>query len=173
MAQCWVCINRVVQATSNVAVGCCIQCHVDACNGDGDRLQKSEFWCVVCLQWAVVDSSGLVTDLRPDDDTGPDGRTLRISDSATFTALAPRLNNSLQYELAEAGNIWAAGRADAVGERGVSVDLLRLATALAIRAVGGGGRMVELASSRNPATTLFMVHPALVETLAAYGPMIA
>jgi hypothetical protein len=175
MADCWVCANRVVLATSGVAVGCCIRCHVHACNDDGDRLQKSEFWCVICLQWAVVESSGLVTDARPvDADTEPGGYNLQISDSDAFTALAPRLTDSLRSELGEADYMWsvAAEDAAAVRGRGTNMDLLRLATALAIRAVGGGTRMVELANSRNPAT-LPMVHPVLVETLAEFGPMIA
>jgi hypothetical protein len=41
---------------------------------------------------------------------------------------------------------------------------------------GARGRRQALgfiANSANPATTLFMVHPTLVETLAAYDPMIA
>jgi hypothetical protein len=176
MANCWVCRNRVIQATDEVAVGCCIRCHVHACNDDGDRLQKSEFWCVICLQWAVVDGSGMVTGSRPGDhDTGPDGPTLHISDPDAFLALAPRLQSSLQYEFAEAAQMWSATAdgAIAVRRRGVSLDLLRLATALAIRAVGGSAEILELARSSDPATTLPMVHPALAETLVAFGPTIA
>jgi hypothetical protein len=146
---------------------------VHACNDDGDRLQKSEFWCIVCLQWAVVDSSGLVTDVQPEDeDTGPGGTALCISDPSAFAALTPRLSDSLLYEMAQAQSIWETRSADLPGSNQVDLDLVRLATALAIRAVGSEARMVELVASNGTWPTLVMVHPALVQALA-HSPTIA
>jgi hypothetical protein len=180
---CWICTNRVVQTTDNVAVGCCIRCSVHACNADGDRLQKAEFWCVVCLQWAVVDSSGLVTDTRAldDDPSGPQAPHLRLDRDGDLFALAPRLRAALQDELNEAERMWAAapdgpagpGAPAGPGGRSVRMDLLRLATALAIRAVGSAGVLLEAAQAENRAEALPMVHPALAEYIAVAGPMIA
>ncbi len=183
MSGCWVCTNRVVPTTNDEAVGCCKVCQVHACNNDGDRLAKTEFWCVVCLQWAVVDSSGLVTGTtaRTAGGSGPGAATLGLRGDGDLFALAPRLRGRLEQELAGAEHMWSAAagaRSESdvppgPGGRGVRIDLLRLATALAIQAVGSAGALVEGALREDRAAVLPMVHPALAEHIAVAGPMIA
>src|SRR4051794_9063627 len=110
MADCWICVHR--RQPPKHAVGCCIHCHVHACDGDGDRLLTSEFWCHICLGNATVDSAGFVA-YR----TQPSTRPRRVE----RRDLPPWLPDKVGADLLST-SAWTDAQVEHLADRGVTVD---------------------------------------------------
>ena len=147
MAECWICLHRL--EAPQPAVGCCIHCHIHACDVDGDRLQKQEFWCHICLGNALVDSSGLVTSAG-DAIAGPQEAMVSLGD------VPPWATTKLEGEMATALD-WVRGQRSYLRTFGgptVDVEMLALGVALLAHALGGMSVLFGLGRSTDQRRSL-------------------
>jgi len=167
MATCWICTHNH-GSVSHDSVGCCITCHVHACDSHGDRLQKSEFWCLICLGNATVDGAGSVQTGSAQGFAAAGQRPLVHPDEVPPWLLV-KLNPILAPARAAVRAAAPAARAElsAVGQPEPADELMAIGLAMLAQAFGGWDALVARAAPDHQDRLL--LHPAAVELLQEAG----